>query len=170
MKESPMQQPVDRMVAYLLMRTDLASMGLGKSRAQAMHAGNQLTYDLLVLPMLQKKEINPDVMEWHTEGEGFGTAIALGAQNQVTEEILIKTVSSALCNKILCNLVIDNTYPYEVDNETFGRIDPSLHNREPMKTTSGWRCFTRETTGAWFFGKRSELHFFLRQFDLTPNT
>lgn len=170
MKDIQMQQPDDKMIAYLLMRTDLQSMGLGKSRAQAMHAGNQMTYDLLVIPLFKNKEVNPDVIEWHTEGEGFGTAIALGAQDQVTEEILLKTVSSALNNKILSNLVIDKTYPYEVDNETFGRIDPSLHTREPMRTKNGWRCFAREVTGAWFFGKRSELHFFLRQFDLTPNT
>lgn len=165
-----MQQSDDKMIAYLLMRTDLVSMGLGKSRAQAMHAGNKMTYDLMVQPLLKNQEIHPDVMEWHSEGAGFGTAIALGAENQVTENTLRKTVSSALNNKIMCGIVEDDTYPYEVNSEIYERINPLIHTREPMRTNNGWRCFARETTCAWFLGRRSELHFFLRQFDLTPNT
>lgn len=161
----------DKPVAYLLMRTDLTSMGLGKSRAQAMHAGNQMTYELMVKPLFDHQLVDQDVMIWHQEGQGFGTAISLGSDNQVDKATLEYVVRTAKNNGIRAELVIDKTYPYLIDSETLARINPEIHTREPVAySPNRWLCFARETTGAWIFGKRSVVRPLVAQFDLTPNT
>ena len=52
----PLREDIDDpLVAYLLVRTDLPSLGRGKAYAHAMHAGNHLTHDLWVTPLLNEE-------------------------------------------------------------------------------------------------------------------
>ena len=158
-----------KIYAYLLMRTDMSSLGLGKSRAQAMHAGNQLTYELYAKPLEDRKKVDQMVREWHQQGAGFGTAIAIGARNQVTLEVLEETIDAAQKLGFMAGLVVDEEYPYNASDEMLRRINPDLHTREPVPYKSGWRCFCRETTSGWILGDKKKLEVLLARFDLTPH-
>jgi len=158
-----------KIYAYLLMRTDMSSLGLGKSRAQAMHAGNQLTYQLYARPLEEHKKVDPMVREWHQQGAGFGTAIAIGARNQITLEVLEETINAAQTLGFMAGLVVDEEYPYNASDEMLRRINPDLHTREPVPYKSGWRCFARETTSGWILGDKKKLEVLLARFDLTPH-
>lgn len=158
-----------KIYAYLLMRTDMSSLGLGKSRAQAMHAGNQLTYALYAKPLEDGKKVDPLVKDWHQQGAGFGTAIAIGARNQITLEVLEETIEAAQKLGFMAGLVVDEEYPYNASDEMLRRINPDLHTREPVPYKSGWRCFCRETTSGWIIGDKKKLEVLLARFDLTPH-
>ena len=156
--------------AYLVMRTDLTSMGLGKSRAQAMHAGNQMTFKLLYEPLRDGKDIHPDVLEWHAQGDGFGTAIAVGDENEVTRKVLEDVVNTAKKLEMMADTVIDTSYPYVVDDEIFNRLNPDMHTQAPYRVGKQWRCFCNEPTGAWLLGEKKDLEVLLARFSLTPNS
>lgn len=158
-----------KIYAYLLMRTDMSSLGLGKSRAQAMHAGNQLTYALYAKPLENGNTVDPMVKDWHQQGAGFGTAIAIGARNQITLEVLEETIDAAQKLGFMAGLVVDEEYPYNASDEMLRRINPDLHTREPVPYKSGWRCFCRETTSGWILGDKKKLEVLLARFDLTPH-
>lgn len=158
-----------RLHAYLLMRTDMPSLGIGKARAQAMYAGNNMTYELYVKPLKAGRRPHDDVETWHAQGAGFGTAIAIGARNEMTLEVLKATIAEAERQGFMSGLIVDDQYPYNVSDEMYRRLDPAIHTRPAQRYQKGWRCFCRETTAGWILGDKAELEELLSRFNLTPH-
>lgn len=155
--------------AYLLMRTDLPSLGLGKSRAQAMHSGNHLTWELAVKPLKAGLPVPAQVEIWHDQGGGYGTAIALGGNEAVTLQTIQRVVSAAKALGLAAGEIVDETYPYVVDDEIFALLRDEIHTFPPARFPGGWRCCRRETTCAWLLGDKDALNVLLARFSLTPD-
>ena len=155
--------------AYLLLRTDLPSLGRGKAAAQAMHCGNHMTCELWVRPLLEGAQVDERVAEWHAQGGGFGTTIALGREDQVTRDAIDDIVSAATALGFLAGAVVDDSYPYAVDVEMMPLIRHEVHTRPPARTRDGWLCCRRETTGCWVLGHRDGVARLLSGFDLAPS-
>ena len=161
--------PVEKPRAYLLLRSDLPSLGIGKGRAQSMHAGNAMTWALVVEPLMSNERPDPDVMEWHQEGRGFGTAVSLGAAGEVTAKVIEGIVKTAQACGSRAGEIVDDTYPYFVDHELMALINPIMHTDAPRPVNGGWLCCRREVTAAWLFGTKEELDPLLSRFNLTPD-
>ena len=157
------------LVCYLMLRTDLPSLGRGKGYAHAMHAGNQLTYQMLVSPLMEGKEINQNILNWHREGAGFGTTIALGREGEIDLGMLERVTEGAQKLGIAAGLVIDPDYPYYVDAELVPLIHHDVHTKEPTPAGKGFICYRRETTAGWVIGSKDEISFFMSRFGLAPN-
>ncbi len=156
--------------AYLLVRTDLPSMGRGKAHAHAMHAGNQLTWREVYQVFKDGKDVDPDVLAWHEMANGFGTTAALGNGNELNLATVEAVVGAARKLGYVADVVIDPTYPYMVDKEIVDLIDPKLHTMPPAFGPNGnMFCFRREITVAYVFGEKEPLKILLRQFGLVPN-
>lgn len=48
---------------YLLVRTDMESLGRGKSVAQGAHAANAFTWDTIIAPSIKNTTIDPAALE-----------------------------------------------------------------------------------------------------------
>lgn len=155
--------------AYLLLRTDLPSLGRGKSQAHAMHAGNHMTHELWVSPLERSHPIDARVRAWHAQGGGFGTTITLGNQGQITLDVIERIVAAANKLELFAGAVRDTSYPYIVDNEILPLIRPELHTRPPKQIRDGWLCCRDEVTAAWLMGDKDDLSTLLARFDLAPN-
>lgn len=156
--------------AYCLVRTDLPSLGAGKAIAHAMHAGNQMTWREVVMPMSKGDEPNSDVMEWHRMAGGFGTTIALGDKNQLDWNTITSVVEAAKKLGFVADLVVDPTYPYLVDREIVQFMDQSVHTMPPVPGPGGTMvCFRKEVTTAYVFGDKAKLTVLLSRFGLYPN-
>lgn len=131
---------------YALVRTDMDSLGRGKSIAQAMHAANAFTWDTIIAPAIQNGSMDATALEWCREANGFGTTIALngGTLKKIEEAI---TIAKALGFK--ARLVADPEYPL-LDGKT-------LHLLPDVVT-----C-------AYVFGDKAALEIVLRDFALMPN-
>ena len=160
---------VEKPRAYLLLRGDLPSLGVGKGRAQSMHAGNAMTWETVVEPMTRGERPDDDIMEWHREGRGFGTAISLGGPGDVTGRVVQGLLDMARQCGRRVGEIVDDTYPYFVDEEIMPLIERSHHTAPPRRVKGGWLCCRRETTGAWLFGTKDELDPLLARFGLTPD-
>ena len=159
----------DPTVCYLMMRTDLPSLGRGKAQAHAMHAGNQLTYQLCVAPLRNGSEIDPHVDNWHEEGTGFGTTLSIGGDGVIDLQTLHAVTQAVRDCGHLSGIVVDQTYPYQVDDEIHRLLDPSIHTLPPRRGRTGWTCFRQETTAGWVLGRKAELAVIMGRFGLTPN-
>jgi len=155
--------------AYLLVRTDLPSLGRGKGYAHSMHAGNHMTWQLAVEPLMRGEKVPDAVASWHEQGGGFGTTAALGNGNQIDLVTLGSVVRGARTLGYMADTIVDDSYPYEVDAEIYGLIDPSIHTRPADRTSTGYRCYRRETTTGWIFGEKGDLSLILSRFGLVPN-
>lgn len=156
--------------AYCLVRTDLPSLGAGKAIAHAMHAGNQMTFETMVVPLQKGKAVDPDILEWHGQAKGFGTTIALGKGNELPLETMQAVVDTV--NKLggKANVVVDPTYPYLVDRELFKLMDPAVHTMPAVPGPPGFMvCFREEITTAYVFGDKGMLKVVMGQFGLYPN-
>lgn len=162
------QSPVD-LYGYLLVRTDLPSLGRGKGYAHSMHAGNHMTWKLAVEPFMRDEKPDEAVLDWHQQGGGFGTTAALGTRGQIDLATLEAVTQAARVLGHAADLVVDNTYPYEVDAEIYGLIAPGVHTRAADRTANGYRCYRRETTAGWIFGQKKPLGLILARFGLVPN-
>lgn len=158
----------DSVASYLIMRTDLPSLGRGKALAQAMHAGNHLTHHLMFLPLKEGRDIDTRVIKWHEQGEGFGTTLAIG-EHSIDKRMLNEISSAARACGHFSGIVEDTSYPYHVDEELISLIDPDHHALPPQKIKNGWRCFRREDTSCWVLGNKEDLSILMRQFNLVPN-
>lgn len=159
----------ENLYGYLLLRTDLPSLGRGKSQAHALHAGNHMTYSIWVRPLLEGKAVDPRVEAWHDQGGGFGTAITLGKAGQVTKDVLLRIIEAAEPLGFLGGLVEDKTYPYIVDDEIKPLIRETIHTKPPQRIRDGWLCCREEITAGWLLGDKTELQILLSRFDLAPN-
>lgn len=157
------------LVAYLLVRTDLPSMGRGKAHAHGMHAGNHLTWKYVVEPLQNGLTPDPHVMEWHKQGGGFGTTIALGKDKEMPLAVIDELVGKAWDRDVIADFVVDPTYPYFVDDEIYPLIDESVHTSQAIKTVGGWMCFRKETTMGYIMGDKEKVRDFMSSFNLVPN-
>lgn len=156
--------------AYLLVRTDLPSLGRGKAHAHAMHAGNQLTWREVYQVFKSGKEVDPDVLAWHESANGFGTTVALGDKNQMDLATVNAVVHAARGLGFVADVVVDPTYPYLVDKEIVPLMDASKHTLPPANGPLGQMiCFREEITTAYVFGEKEPLKVLLRSFGLVPN-
>lgn len=155
--------------AYVLVRTDLPSLGRGKGYAHSMHAGNQMTWMLAAEPASRGQKVDPRVVQWHDQGGGFGTTAAIGNRDQIDLATLRDVVSAAIKLGHHASLVEDKSYPYEVDPEIHALISKDVHTRPADRTANGWRCYRREITTGWIFGNKRDLAVILRRFGLVAN-
>lgn len=163
------EETKDPIVCYLMMRTDLPSLGRGKAQAHAMHAGNQLTHQLCVAPLRDGDKIDPRVDDWHDKGGGFGTTLSVGGDGEIDLQTLRAVTQAAHDCGHLSGIVVDKTYPYHVDNEIHELLDPSIHTLPPRRGRAGWTCFRQEATAGWVLGRKSDLAVIMGRFGLTPN-
>lgn len=156
--------------AYCLVRTDLPSLGAGKAIAHGMHAGNQMTWLEVATPLMEGKEPNADVIEWHNQARGFGTTIALGDKSQLDLKTVQAVVDAAKKMGFVADVVVDTSYPYLVDKEIVPFMDASVHTMPPTYGPPGKMvCFRKEITTAYVFGDKAELTVLLARFGLYPN-
>jgi len=137
---------------YILVRTDMESLGRGKSVAQGAHAANAFTWDYITMPAIEQGTVDPAVIEWCNEAKdatgrvrGFGTTIALGATLKQIEDAV--TIAQAL--EFKASLVADPEYPL-LDGRT-------LHLLPHVVTT------------AYVFGDKAKLEIVLRALGLLEN-
>ncbi len=156
-------------ICYLLTRTDLPSLGRGKSSAHSHHAGTHLTWTLVVEPMLKGQKPDQAVIDWHLQGGGFGTCAAVGSEGQLPLTRLRSLLDAAQKTGHRSGLVVDGTYPHLVDDEVFALLDTTRFTAEPKKVRGGTVFFREEATAGWILGDKAALEILLRQFDLVPN-
>ncbi len=97
---------LDTPTLYILMRTDLDSLGPGKAMAQANHA-----YGAVRAAIRKNLVIQRDFLEWTTQTEQeFGTTIVLGGTVHEIDTVLYKANKTAL---MVSGWVHDPTYPIE---------------------------------------------------------
>jgi hypothetical protein len=154
---------------YLMMRTDLPSLGRGKALAHAHHAGCHLTWTLVVEPLLAGEKPAEHIMEWHRSGGGFGVCAAIGGPGEMPLDVLSKVVHAAKRFGHHSGLVIDHEYPMFVDEETMTILDRNVLTTEPKRVRGGWIITRRETTGGWILGDKQDQETILKRFDLVPN-
>ncbi len=158
------------LVAYCLVRTDLPSLGAGKAIAHAMHAGNQMTWELVVEPLERGAEPNADVLAWHKQASGFGTTMALGKGREIPLAVMQKIVDAVNNLGGWAACVTDPTYPYLVDNEVVPFMNETVHTLPPVQGPPGLTvCFREEITTAYVFGDKNMLSLVMGQFGLYPN-
>lgn len=136
---------MEKKYLYILVRTDMESLGRGKSVAQGAHAANAFTWDNIIMPALQNLSMNAEALEWSREAAGFGTTIALAATLKQMENAV--TIAKAM--NFPASLVKDPEYPL-LDGDTF-HIIPDV------------------VTTAYIFGTKSEVAPFLSSFSLLVN-
>lgn len=152
---------------YILTITQgMASMGRGKAVAHGAHAANLFTYDHYVRGLHAGKTIEQDVMDWHDSAGGFGTTIALDVGTKAT---MVNTVAAVKLMGFRADIVIDPTYPYEVDAEVFPFIDADTHTTDPINLGHKYVCFREEKTAAYVFGEKEKLEPILSKFGLLSN-
>ncbi len=153
---------------YALIRSDLVSMGKGKSVAQGAHTANQFTDEHIIRPLIAGEAPNADAMLWRAEADGFGTTISLDIASLSDMTAVVK---AAQMLGFLANVTVDPEYPYVVDNEYAPLIAETVHTA-PMLPLPGGRqtaCFRRETTTAYVFGDKDRLAVLLKRFKLLAN-
>jgi hypothetical protein len=158
--------------AYCLVRTDLPSLGAGKAIAHGMHAGNQMTWLEVAVPLMKGEAPNEDVILWSNQAKGFGTTIALGDKNQLDLKTVQAVVDAAKKMGFVADVVVDTSYPYLVDKEIVPLMNPAVHSEgyPPIPGPPGFMvCFRKEITTAYVFGDKAELEVLLRRFGLYPN-
>jgi peptidyl-tRNA hydrolase len=131
---------------YLLIRTDMASMGRGKGTAQGAHAANQFTDDWIITPLLNQQTPRADVMRWRAEAKGFGTTISLAVPTLRAMQLAVQYSKSM---DLLASLVADPEYPLS-DGAAFHLI-PNV------------------VTTAYVFANKDFVKPILGHFDLLPN-
>ena len=131
---------------YIIMRTDMASMGRGRAIAEGSHIANQMVWEHVVCPMMEGGIPNQAIIDWHKEANGFGTAIVLRCKNEV-EMNNVHTL--AIANGFLSKIVYDPEY-YVMDGDYAIRL-------------------TDVPVGVYVFGDHLELKPYLGDFEAMPN-
>jgi len=138
----------ENLYLYILVRTDLPSMGAGRAAAQASHAANAFIHSY---------GNRAEVKEWQKQTpQGFGTAIVLG----VDFATLKQTCAAAIGRKFPCDTVIDPDYVVSVSSEIipYMNSDDSRIKIEPSPTDSNKYLIHREEiTCGYIFGDKEKL-------------
>lgn len=135
----------DNLYLYLLVRSDMASLGRGKSVAQGAHAANEFTELHVIRPLLEGKPIDEEVQAWRTAANGFGTTIALDATLQTARQ----AIQFATWAGFKCSFTVDPSYPL---------LDGGFLHILPDVPTVGW-----------IFGDKEKLRPILQRFNLLEN-
>lgn len=158
---------MDDLTLYILVRTDLESLGLGKACAQSSHASNKFTDDWIIAPLLEGAETAADAMAWRAQAGTFGTVLTLDVPNL---PVMTQVVDAANKLGFKAALVEDPTYPYLVPNEIVGRLNPAIHTAPPRPAGKAHTaCFTAEYATAYVFGSKAMLDVILARFGLLRN-
>ena len=95
---------LDEPIFYIIMRTDLDSLGPGKAMAQANHA-----YGAVLCAISTKEVIQGDFFDWKDQTkQGFGITIVLAGTVHEIDTILYKAGKNA---NLVSGWVHDPTYP-----------------------------------------------------------
>jgi peptidyl-tRNA hydrolase len=135
---------------YILMRTDLPSMGAGRAAAQASHASNAFWH---------KYGKTKDAQAWAASTpQGFGTAIVLGA----TFEQIKEKCAAAISQKFPCDTVIDPDYAIVFSSELLPYLDKSVSG-DPTRIEQSatdpkkYILHRQEVTCAYILGEKEAL-------------
>jgi peptidyl-tRNA hydrolase len=139
----------ENLYLYILMRTDLPSMSVGRAAAQASHAANAF---------IHKYGRDTDVKKWQNSTEqGFGTAIVLSANIDQIEQVW----SLATKENIPNDKVIDPDYVIPVSSEVVEFLDP--HNsritlvEQSQSDPKKYLIHRSEVTCSYIFGDKEKL-------------
>lgn len=101
------------LTCYVLVRHLPRTMNPGKAMTQVHHAGTH---------MMKTCPDHPDVKEWLTQGNGFGTVITLTAKDKADNLFQIEElVSLARLKNLVNGIIIDPTYP--IDHELTASVE-----------------------------------------------
>jgi len=133
---------------YILMRTDLPSMGAGRAAAQASHAASAFA---------KKYGHTKEYKEWAGETtQGFGTAIVLGVTNDPMGEIH----KAAFHQKFATEQIVDPDYAIVISSEVAQFLNKNLSGikiesseKDPTKVI----IHRQEITCAYVFGEKEKL-------------
>lgn len=137
---------------YILMRTDLPSMGAGRAAAQASHASNAFWH---------KYGKRAEAQAWASSTkQGFGTAIVLGATlDQIKEKC-----AAAIEQKFPTDTVIDPDYAIAFSSELlpFMRSQSEIASgnakiEQSEKDPTKYILHREEITCAYIFGEKEAL-------------
>lgn len=136
-------------VLYVVVNNELKSMNPGKAQAHSGHAASQLAFAILDDP---NHSFRPVYRAW-ADNRGFGTQMNLRPKKGVKFQEVFDLAFFMPRNVHYSGVIIDPTYPYEVDEETFSLITPSIHTLEPkyVEKKKVYRCFREQSTAAYFF-------------------
>jgi peptidyl-tRNA hydrolase len=138
------------LAVYVMVRNDLPSLTPGKAAAQVHHSGVQ---------MMVKHPTHKLVRQYIEDGvaqgaDQFNTTLTVSANLRQIET----AISRAKSMDVLCDILIDPTYPFFVDPEvaTLLEANPSVTRVGPVGN-SGQELFLRsELTVAWMLGDRKD--------------
>jgi Peptidyl-tRNA hydrolase PTH2 len=156
----------DYTVLYVFVRTDMPSMNSGKAQAHSGHAANAFVHENVISKLINKQPLGKLIEDWtNCTPQGFGTQINLqGAWKDVLEALNI-----AKSQGLIANMVNDPTYPYVVNSEVVGLIDPTVHTMIPADLGNGmFLCHRSEMTAVYIFGLKQNLEPIVGKFPLAP--
>lgn len=153
-------------VLYVFVRTDMPSMTSGKAQAHSGHAANAFVHKHVIKRMQKDQILSNAVIEWmKSTDQGFGTQINLKGN---WDEVLAAHADAKRDGHIT-EMVLDPTYPYIVDSEVAGLIDPKHHSVDPVQLPDGRVvCHRAEYTAIYFFGMKEDIKQYVGKFPLHP--
>lgn len=132
-----------------MIRNDLLSLTPGKAAAQVHHAGVQ---------MMAKHAMHPLVRQYIDDGvtqgaDQFNTTLTVSANLRQIET----AIGRAKNMDVLCDILIDPTYPFLVDPEVSNLLEANPLVKRVGPTSNGQDLFLRsELTCAWMLGDRMD--------------
>jgi peptidyl-tRNA hydrolase len=149
------------LAVYVMVRNDLPSLNPGKAAAQVHHAGVQ---------MMVKHPTHKLVRQYIDDGvaqgaDQFNTTLTVSANLRQIEA----AISRAKNMDVLCDILIDPSYPFFVDPEVANFLEANtLTKRAGVVAANGQELFLRsELTCAWMLGDRKD-PLFKSVFELMP--
>jgi peptidyl-tRNA hydrolase len=133
---------------YILMRTDLPSMGAGRAAAQASHAANAF---------IHKHGNTKDAKAWAASTpQGFGTAIVLGATLEQIEEATKKAHAQGFPTE----QIVDPDYAITISAEIVPFLNKDLKGikiERSEKDPTKYIIHRQEITCAYILGNKEDL-------------
>ena len=135
---------------YILMRTDLGSLGPGRAAAQASHAASAFA---------KKYGLTKDYKDWSSQTpQGFGTAIVLGADFNTIGQLHKK----AYHQNFATEQIIDPDYVISFSPELMpyikiGQPNDSTYVEKSVTDPNKYLLHREEMTCAYIFGDKEKL-------------
>jgi peptidyl-tRNA hydrolase len=142
-----MTDSIERACLYVLVNLEYASMGAGRSAAQASHAANQFIEHAILRPIYCDEPPNTSAIAWTKEANGFGTQIVKAARNKSELESIVHKMQE---KGFLAQLVIDPEYV--------------------IMDGTAYHVVANVVTAAFIFGDREQLYTELYKWPLLLNT
>ena len=151
-----MEEKTRDMVVYVLLRTDLPSMNVGKAAAQVHHAGVQM-----VAKRRKSKMVDQYLQDGYDQGaDHFNTTLVLGATaGDITQREQLARDSGE--GVVMFNTVTDPSYPFFVENVEIANLIPQDEGTKIIKVLDNGKVLMvrPEVTCAWFVGDRNDVRF-----------